>query len=98
MSKPLFKNRKELVIAFKETFQTPTGQKVLKAIGDMCGKDVNSFDSDPLVMAFRAAKRDAYLEIQRLVDFEIVITHKDKVADSDQAQTSADEDESDPLN
>jgi hypothetical protein len=98
MTKEIFKNQKELIIAFKETFQTPTGQKVLKTIGKMCGKDENSFDVDPLVMAFRAAKRDAYLEIQRLVDFDIVINHKNKAADSDQIKTSVDDEEIDPLN
>jgi hypothetical protein len=98
MTKPIFKNRKEQLIAFKEVFGTPDGKKVLQFIGELCGKDLNSFDTDPLIMAFKAAKRDTYLEIQRLVDHEIVITHKNKAADSDQFQTSVDEEENDPLN
>lgn len=98
MTKSIFKNRKEQLIAFKEVFSTPNGRKVLDCIGELCGKDLSSFDVDPLIMAFRAAKRDAYLEIQRLVEFDLVINHRDKVADSDQTQSSADGDEIDPLN
>lgn len=98
MAKDIFKNRKELLVAFKETFGTPTGKKVLHQIGIFCGKDLSSFDADPLIMAYKAAKRDAYLEIQDLVNFEIVVNHRDKTADLDQKQSSADEDEIDPLN
>lgn len=96
MSKTIFKNRKEQLIAFKETFTTPTGKKVLDAIGELCGKGLSTFDSDPINMAYKAARQDTYLEILRLVEFEIVINHKDKTADSDQNQSSAD-DELDPL-
>lgn len=89
----IFKNRKEQIIAFKDTFGSETGQKVLKSIAELCGKGLSTFDTDPIHMAYKAARQDTYLEIQRLVDTEVVITHKDKVADSDQTQSSADDDE-----
>lgn len=89
--KPIFKNRKEQIIAFKDTFGSSTGQKVLLSIAELCGKGLSTFDSDPIHMAYKAARQDTYLEIQRLVDTEVVITHKDKVADSDQTQSSADD-------
>ena len=91
-----FKHRKHLLVAFKEVFNTENGKKVLQTIAEMCGNSQSTFDNDPIVMAYRASRRDVYLEIQRLVDTEIKTNLKDQAEESDQAQSVVDGEE-DPL-
>lgn len=94
--KEIFKNDKHKIITFKAVFGSEDGKKVLATIAKMCGNEQSTFDSDPIMLAYRAARRDTYLEIQQLVDFEIKES-KNKAEDSDQRQSQVDEEE-DPLN
>lgn len=92
-----FKNEKQKIIAFKEVFSSGQGAKVLEEIKNMNAGEVSTFDADPIIMAYKNARRDAYLEILHFVNKKINTDFIDKDADADQEQRQADDESTDPL-
>lgn len=50
---------------YRQTFQNPTGEKVLKDLHQFCRATESTFHTDPRVAAVMEGRREVWLRIQR---------------------------------
>lgn len=61
---------KDLKVAYKNTFTSEDGVKVLKDLERRCFMTYTTFNSDPYVSAFQEGTRSVVLHIKQAMDME----------------------------
>ncbi len=62
------KLNKKLIAAYQYAFNSPEGREVLKDLCDVCGYEEFTESNEPMDMAYRNGKRDAYLYIKTMTE------------------------------
>jgi hypothetical protein len=74
----MFKSRKmkEIILAYKRTFDSPDGKEVLKDLMKSCHMVTSTMDKDPYETAFNEGARSVVLRIIKTCNTDIATLNK----------------------